>query len=583
MSDLIATLDQAVADKKITEQTHENIKKWLNNPQLSEFHSEINDLINQENWQELNDAFFTQIEFGTAGIRGKTGLGSARINRWTVGTAAQGLADYIKSQGQAAINRGVIIGSDTRLTSPQFVQLVSDILTTNGLQVYRFDRPPQVGMFSFGLRHYKAQAGIYISASHNPPADNGVKIYWQDGAQVLPPHDKAITDAVKAVTEIQSQTPNNALITTVGDDFDTLYRMRVLQESVYSGRSAKVIYSPFHGTGQYGLLPILQEAGFQVTTIDEQMTPDGNFPNVPGGTPNPEYPEANQLMAQKVLESKADLGMSTDPDADRIGVVIPKGDQTVILSGNDVATLLTYFICQRLKEDDKLPSNGFLVRTVVTTPIMDAMAEDFGLTMYPVPVGFKYFGSLMDQHEDFGNQLYIYGAEESFGSLKGSYSHDKDASSVALIMAELVSWLKDRNQTVWEYFEEIHRRYGLYYQDLINIRYEGAAGFEAMNQMMSDLRQNPPSQIGQWPVVKVVDGLTEPFSGFSANTLIFYLSDDEKSFVIIRPSGTEPKAKLYICLYSDRTKAEDLELVKIQVKEEAEALKAAAIALTKQE
>lgn len=575
MQELQTKLQAALTANQISQTTLNNTLDWLKNEQVKEFHAEIQQLIDQEKWQDLNDAFYTQIEFGTAGIRGRTGLGSARINSWTIGTATQGLADYVASFGEAAKQKGVVIGSDTRLTSPQFVQLVADILTSNGITVYKFERPPQVGMFSFAVRLKKAQAGIYISASHNPPTDNGFKCYWDDGAQVLPPHDKAVTEAVKKVTVVKNDTPNKELLHMIGEDFDTVYRTRILQESVSTSRSAKVVYSPFHGTGQYGVLPVLQEAGFTVTTVDEQMEPDGNFPNVPGGIPNPENRESNSLTAQKVLEIGADVGISTDPDADRLGVVIPKDGGTVILDGNQTISLLAYFICHQLKEAGKLPSNGFLVRTVVSTPLLDAIAADFDLKIYnQIPVGFKFIGEIIRLHEDLGDELFIFGGEESFGCLKGSYARDKDASSAALMVAEMVSWLQDQGKTVWDLFNELQAKYGNYQNDVVNMKFEGAAGFDQMSALMNRLRDEPPKKIGAWDVVQVIDrkeneiknaegSVTGMVDGHKANILIFNFTEDGKNRAIIRPSGTEPKIKVYISLHDKSIN--DLEQLKAAV------------------
>lgn len=589
MDELISRLSEAQTDNKITGDTLNNAKAWLANSQVETYHNQIQKLIDDQNWQAINDAFFKQIEFGTAGIRGKTGLGSARINEWTVGTATQGFADYLTSLGESAKQQGVVIGSDTRLTSPEYVQLVADILTSNGIKIYKFDRPPQVGMFSFAVRLYKAQAGIYISASHNPPTDNGLKIYWEDGAQVLPPHDKAITEAVKKVEKVEKSNKDSGLVEIIGEDFDTTYRTRVLHESVYSGRSAKVVYSPFHGTGQYGVLPILQEAGFNVITVDEQMKPDGNFPNVPGGVPNPQNKESNGLTAKKVLETGADVGLSTDPDADRIGVVIPKNGETVILDGNQTAAITAYFVCRQLKEAGQLPSNGFLARTIVTTPLIDAIAEDFEQKCYnTLPVGFKFIGEAIRQYEDMGNELFIFGGEESFGSLKGSYARDKDASVAALLAAELVSWAKEQGKTVWDIFDEIYAKYGYFHNEAADIYYEGAEGFTKMANLMASLRQNPPQQVGEWKVKSIIDKKTNEIKdtngkvtgtaeGATANMVVLQLSDDGRSSIIVRPSGTEPKVKLYISLYDEAAKGGNVD----KVQQDTTATSAALIAALK--
>ncbi len=586
MTEILTKLDSAKQTGALSEAAVMNIRAWLMNDQLADFHQQIVKLIDQSDWQTLSDDFYTQLEFGTAGIRGRTGLGSARINRWTVGTATQGLADYIQLAGNPT--KGVVIGSDTRLTSPEFVELVINILSSNDIKVYRFKNPPQVGMFSFAVRHFKAQAGIYISASHNPPTDNGLKIYWEDGAQLLPPHDKALIEAVKKVAKFNQTTrqPDNQT-TIIGESFDETYRHRVLQESVYDGRSAKIVYSPFHGTGIYGVLPIMREAGFEVITVDEQMTPDGNFPNIPGGIPNPQNRESNTLTAQKVLETGADVGISTDPDADRLALVVPKGDTTFILDGNETATLLAYFICKQLKEGHKLPTNGFLVRTFVSTPMIDAIADDFGLKYYSdLPVGFKFIGECIKQHEDVGNELFIFAGEESFGCLKGSYARDKDASSAVLIAAEMISWLKDTGKTVWDLLDEVYNKYGYYLLDLVDIKIEGASGFDTMTKLMNGLRSAPPQTIGSWNVKRVIDRscnevkdnsseVIEKLVGHTTNAIILELSDDHNNWVVVRPSGTEPKVKLYTCVYQPVTGSKSIASVRETALQTSQQLKTA--------
>lgn len=581
MTETESKLQTALRQENINQETYHNITSWLQNTSLSDFHAKIENLTLRQEWKELNDAFYTAIQFGTAGIRGKTGLGSARINRHTVGVAVQGLADYIVSTGKEALDKGVVIGSDTRLTSPEFIKLTSNILTSNGLKVYQFKRPPQVGMLSYAVRLKQAQAGIYISASHNPPSDNGLKIYWSDGAQVLPPHDEAITEAVTKVKSVKLTPEAGAkkgTIEDIEDDFDDAYRLRVLHESVYSGRSARVVYSPFHGTGQYGVLPILRDAGFSVETVLEQMAPDGAFPNVPGGTPNPQNKEANALTAAKVEVIGADIGISTDPDADRLGLVVPmpeaknlqgnlpensapkNGEKTVILDGNQTSAILAYFICDQLKKDGKLPQNGFLARTVVSTALMDAIAKDFNLKIYAdLPVGFKYIGQCIKEHEDEGDELFIFAGEESYGCLKGSYARDKDASVASLIACEMISYLKDNNLTVWDLLAQMEERYGIYRNVLVDIKYEGAEGFAVMGKIMEGLRQKGPQDIGRWPVISIIDRKTNEVKkggqivkqadGHKTDLLIFNLRPDGKTAVMIRPSGTEAKIKLYISYF----------------------------------
>ncbi len=565
-----------MTDLKLSPAAQANLDWWLTNPVTLPWRQPIEELVSNGQSEELENAFYQRLEFGTAGIRGQVGLGTARINELMIGLATQGLANYCLVQDANSAKRGIVVGSDTRTSSPTFVALVCQILVANGFRVWRFPEPRQVGMMSLAIRHYQAAAGIYISASHNPPSDNGFKCYWSDGAQVLAPHDQGIIEAVAAVTKILT-TETTGTISPIESDFDQLYIKTVLNEGLLTPteRTAKLVYSPFHGTGQYGVLPVLIEAGFDVVTVKEQMSPDGQFPSITGGVPNPQNQESNDLTAALVLAEKADLGISTDPDADRLGLVRPLEQTTAILDGNQTATLLGYFICQRLKEQQKLPANGFLARTWVTTAILDDIATDFNLKSYQTLVGFKYIGRLIEAHEDQGQEKFIFAGEESYGCLKGSYARDKDASVAALIAGELVAWLKTNHRTIDSYLAEIYQRYGYYALQPVDLKFPGASGFQEMQNLMTKLRQTPTTKIGAWPVSKIVDfaEAAEP-----TNMLIINLDEAGRTQVIVRPSGTEPKIKLYTSYYASMVKGtsgEAYDQAMAQAQEQSNELKAA--------
>lgn len=562
---------------KLSPAAQANLDWWLTNPVTQPWRQPIEALVAKGQSEELENAFYQRLEFGTAGIRGQVGLGTARINELMIGLATQGLANYCQAQSADSKQRGIVVGSDTRTSSPTFVALVCQILAANGFRVWRFAAPRQVGMMSLAIRHYQAAAGIYISASHNPPSDNGFKCYWSDGAQVLAPHDQGIIEAVGAVTQILTTETESESTTLIGAEFDELYLQTVLNEGLLSPaeRQAKLIYSPFHGTGQYGVLPVLKKAGFEVMTVQEQMSPDGLFPAITGGVPNPQNQESNDLTAALVLAEQADLGISTDPDADRLGLVRPFEQSTAILDGNQTATLLGYFICQRLKEQHKLPTNGFLARTWVTTAILDDIANDFGLKSYQTLVGFKYIGRLIEAHEDQGQEKFIFAGEESYGCLKGSYARDKDASVAALIAGELVAWLKANQRTIDDYLAEIYQRYGYYALQPVDLKFPGASGFQEMQSLMARLRETPTTQIGEWPVSRVIDfaKAEEP-----TNMLILNLDEAGRTQVIVRPSGTEPKIKLYTSYYASMVKGTSgnaYDQAMSQAQEQSNALKAA--------
>lgn len=552
----------------ISQEAQKNIQAWLTDPKYAEYKQELEKLIAQQDWKTLEDSFFTVVPFGTGGRRGTVGIGSNRINRVTIGESAQGLCDYLTSQNEdTAKNNSIVIAHDTRTTSREFAEYVASIVAANGFKTFLFNSFRATPELSFAVRYLKAAAGIVISASHNPPSDNGFKAYWNDGSQVVAPHDTGIMDAVSNVQTVISckyqAAVDNGSITIIGPDVDNAYIEAVAQEAGSTSRSAKIVYSPLHGTGITSVKKVLEHCDFQdITIVEEQATPDGTFPNLPNNIPNPEVPSASEMVTQYAKRLSADIAITTDPDADRLGVVAPDSNGNyILLTGNQIASLAAYFVCSKISPS----ANKFLVRTIVTTDMLDAIAHDFLLTIYNhILIGFKYVAQLIRDHQDNGNETFVLGGEESYGLLKGSYCRDKDAAVAALLLCELASELKDKNKTLLWQLDELYKKYGVYTETITNISYPGADGFQNMQTIMKSLRENPPKEIAGVPVTKFID--RETYSGTEkGNVLIFELSEDHHNRLTIRPSGTEPKIKIYTQLYapvSARISDEELQTTK---------------------
>lgn len=549
-----AVVDQAITEKKVSAAAARNITTWLTQEKYATYRQELTQMIDSNAWQQLEDSFFKVVPFGTGGRRGTVGLGSNRINRVTIGESAQGLANYVRQQGEATQTAGVVIGYDTRLTSVEFAQLTASILVANGFKVYLFDSFRATPELSFAVRHLACAAGVVISASHNPPSDNGFKAYWHDGGQIVPPHDAGIVAAVNAVTEIKQTDYTTAVregkITIIGPAVDAAYVAAVCQESVAPSRSAAIAYSPLHGSGSKSVLPVLQTAGFtHLTIVDEQSAPDGTFPNIPNNIPNPEVRSASDLVTEYAQRLKADVAITTDPDADRLGVVARDDSGNYqFLTGNQIATLIGFYVLNELKQQGKLMPTHFVVKTIVTTDFITAVAADFGVKIYDnILIGFKYVAELIRLNE--GRETFLFGGEESHGILKGTYTRDKDAAVAALLICELASQLKDEGKNLVTQLNDLYRRYGIYHETLENIAYQGAAGSTTMQKLMAGLRANPPHRLGDWPVVGMIDRLDPTSEGTPGDVLIYHLAQDKQTRVTVRPSGTEPKLKIYVQIH----------------------------------
>ena len=560
--ELLARLDRWAEEGKILESARDNLRTWLASDRYADFHASIRDMIDGENLRELNDCFWTIIPFGTGGRRGTMGVGPNRINERTIGESAQGLADYIAAQGPAAKDAGCVIAHDTRNGSPEFARLVSEVLAASGIKVYFFDGFRSTPELSFAVRHLKATAGAMITASHNPPSDNGFKAYWNDGGQVVPPHDGAIIERVKSVGDIRrlaiQEAESAGLLVRIGREVDEAYLRRVGELSLSPERDVAFVYTPLHGTGTTCVTPALEGLGFTgMKVYEEQAFPDGGFPNVPEHKPNPEDSAAMEPAVRYAQSIDAPLVIASDPDADRLAVACrDRSGEWVYLSGNQVGVLLVYHTLSRLAARGELPQGGYIVRTLVTTMMVDKVAEGFGVEVVnDLLVGFKYVAETIRNAAE--GRTFLFGFEESIGYLRADFVRDKDAAQAAVYVCELAAVLKARGKTFVDLLDELYEEYGYFREIQKSLYLEGAEGSRKMSAIMDGLRARPPAEIGGHEVALVIDrqagqatdprtGERRPVSGTRGNVLVYVLSNDGETRVSIRPSGTEPKIKHYI-------------------------------------
>ncbi len=536
----------------------EKIDKVLNGNYDNEFKSQIQTLLDQNNENELIDAFYRDLEFGTGGLRGLMGPGTNRMNKYTVGLATQGLANYLLQNFKGEQVK-VAVAHDSRNNSRKFAEIVADIFSANGIQVYLFEDLRPTPELSFAIRKLNCHGGVNLTASHNPKEYNGYKAYWQGGAQLVAPHDKNVIAEVQKIEDV-SQIKfegNKDLITLIGEDMDAAYvdmikGLSVNGDVIKRQHDIKIVYTPLHGTGITLVPRILKEFGFtNVHIVEEQSKPDGNFPTVV--YPNPEESEALTMALNKAREIDADLVLATDPDADRVGIAIKNHvGEWQLMNGNQTATLLFYYMLNAWKEAGKLSGKEYIVKTIVTSDILTDMAEDYGVGHYNTLTGFKYIADIIRENE--GSKTFIVGGEESYGYLIGDKVRDKDAISACALIAELVAYAKDKNLSLFDMLIEIYKKYGFYQESLISITKKGKAGAEEIQKMMADLRSNPPQQINGHKLVTLIDyqaqtskdlasGNTTETGMEKSNVLQFITDDGSK--ISARPSGTEPKIKFY--------------------------------------
>ncbi len=543
----------------------ENYEKWCSDTYFDEkTREELKAL--KGNDAEIEDRFYRQLEFGTGGLRGVIGAGTNRMNIYTVRQATQGLANYILSQnGQ---EKGVAIAFDSRIMSPEFAKEAALCLNANGIKAYLFESLRPTPELSFAVRQLGCIAGIVITASHNPREYNGYKVYWEDGAQITPPHDKNILAEVAKVTDFsmvktmeEKEAREKGFLAAIGPEIDDLYMEELKKQSIHPevikdmAKDIKIVYTPLHGTGNLPVRRVLKELGFEnVYVVPEQEKPDGNFPTV--AYPNPESPKAFELALKLAKEKDADIVLATDPDADRLGVYCKdtKSGEYVTFTGNMSGMLIAEYILRERTSTNTMPENPALVETIVTTDMAKAIAKAYGVTLIEVLTGFKYIGEQIKWFEETGNHNYVFGLEESYGCLAGTYARDKDACVAVMMLCEVASWYKAKNMTLWDAMLQMYEKYGYYKEGLETMTLKGKDGAKQINDMMTKMRENPPKELAGLKVLAVRDYKEDTRKDLStgemtktglpsSNVLYYELSNN--SWCCVRPSGTEPKIKFY--------------------------------------
>ncbi len=536
-------------------------QSWLVGNYNDETKAEVQRLLNAEDKTELIDSFYRDLEFGTGGLRGIMGVGTNRMNIYTVGAATQGLCNYLKEQFTGESQISVVIGHDCRNNSRLFAEISADIFSANGIKVYLFDALRPTPEISFTIRHLGCQSGIILTASHNPKEYNGYKAYWNDGAQMVAPHDENViteVEKIKNVDEIKFN-GNPELIQIIGEEIDKIYidkikTISLSPEAIQRNSDLKIVYTPIHGTGIMLIPRTLKEYGFtNIINVPEQDVISGNFPTVV--SPNPEEPAALEMAVKKAIEMDADIVMASDPDADRMGIAV-KNDkgEWILVNGNQTALIFIYYLLRRWKELGKLNGNQYVVKTIVTTEIIKEIADKSGVECYDCYTGFKWIAAVMRENE--GVKEYVGGGEESYGFLPETFVRDKDAVSSCALMAEIAAWAKDNGKTMFELIQDIYLEFGFGREKGISVVRKGKSGAEEIAQMMTDFRNNPPKELAGSPVKIIKDYETLKMTNVStgevsdlempttSNVIQYFTEDGTK--ISVRPSGTEPKIKFYI-------------------------------------
>lgn len=540
-------------------------QEWLSNPYFDEAtKAELKAIEGDEN--EIKERFYMDLEFGTAGLRGIIGAGINRMNIYVVRRATQGLANYIIKQGAA--DKGVAIAYDSRNMSPEFAMEAAMTLAANGIKAYKFESLRPTPELSFAVRELGCVAGINITASHNPPEYNGYKVYWEDGAQFTPPHDKGVTEEVLAIEDLSSvKTTDEASAIAagkyevIGKEIDDKYIAQVKAQVVNQKAidemqdQIRIVYTPLHGTGNIPARRVMKEIGFtHVYVVPEQELPDGNFPTV--SYPNPEAKEAFELGLKLAKEKDADLVLATDPDADRLGVYVKdeKSGEYIPLTGNMSGSLLCEYVLSQKQAEGKIPADGQVVKSIVSTNLIDAVAKAYGAELIEVLTGFKWIGKQILKNETTGTGTYLFGMEESYGCLIGTYARDKDAISATAALCEAAAYYKQKGMTLWDAMVAMYEKYGYYKDSVKSIGLSGIEGLAKIQSIMETLRNNTPAEVGGYKVVSARDykldtirdmetGAVKP-TGLPASNVLYYDLEDG-AWICVRPSGTEPKIKFY--------------------------------------
>ncbi|MDR3235140.1 MAG: phospho-sugar mutase [Prevotellaceae bacterium] len=542
----------------------QHIQSWLNGNYDDETKAQIKDL-ETTNSAELEDSFYKNLEFGTGGLRGIMGVGTNRMNKYTVGMATQGLSNYLKKSFPNLPEIKAAIAYDSRNNSSYFAQITAEVFAANGIKVFLFDGMRPTPELSFAIRHLGCQSGVVITASHNPKEYNGYKAYWDDGAQITAPHDTNIIAEVEKITDPSQVhfSGNESNIKRIGKDIDEIYFEKVLSlglspEAVAQHNQLRIVYTPLHGTGATLIPEALRRKGFNnIIRVPEQDVSDGNFPTV--ASPNPEEASALKMAIEKAIASGADMVMASDPDADRVGIAIRNDKKEfILLNGNQTASLLTYYLLRRWKELGKLTGKEYIVTTIVTTNLIKTLAERFGVECYIVFTGFKFIAEVIRQQE--GTKTFIGGGEESYGYNIGEFVRDKDAVATCCTLAEMAAWAAMQGKTMYDLLLDVYTEFGYYRELLVSITKKGKDGLAQIQQMMSDFRSSPPTHIDGSPVTIIHDYLTSetldvvtkertPIQMPKSNVLQFITHDG--TIVSVRPSGTEPKIKFYFGIRAD--------------------------------
>lgn len=540
-------------------------QQWMTDSYFDEsIKEELKTIANDEN--EIKERFYKNLEFGTAGLRGIIGAGTNRLNIYTVRKATQGLANYIVKSG--AKDRGVAIAYDSRRMSPEFADEAALCLAANGIKAYVFDALRPTPELSFAVRELHCIAGINITASHNPPEYNGYKVYWEDGAQITPPHDHGIMAEVEAVTDYANvktmelkEAKAAGLYEAIGKEIDDAYMEALKKQVIHQdaidamNKELKIVYSPLHGTGNVPVRRVLKELGFEnIYVVKEQELPDGDFPTV--SYPNPEAKEAFELGLKLAKEVDADLVLATDPDADRLGVYVKdsKSGEYQVLTGNMSGCLLADYEISQRKATKGLPDDGCLVKSIVTSNMADAIAKAYDVRLIEVLTGFKFIGQQILEFEKTGKGTYLFGFEESYGCLIGTYARDKDAIVASMALCEAAAYYKTLGKTLWDAMIDLFEKYGYYKDDIQSITLKGIEGLAKIQQILETLRKEPPVSFGEYKVLKARDYKADTIQDLAtgevtstglpkSNVLYYDLTDD--AWICVRPSGTEPKVKFY--------------------------------------
>lgn len=553
-----------------------NIEKWLSGNYDVATKNEIKKLIEDKNTEELTNSFYKDLEFGTGGLRGIMGVGTNKMNKYTIAAATQGLSNYLKKSFPGEQLK-VAIAFDSRNNSKAFAKITADTFSANGIKVYLFDELRPTPELSFTIRHFGCHSGVVLTASHNPKEYNGYKAYWQDGAQMVAPHDTNVIEEVQRIASVDEikLDGNSSLIQIIGKEIDKEYiektaSLSVAKEAIRRQKNLKIVYTPIHGSGITVVPEMLRKFGFEnIHVVEEQSIPDGNFPSVI--YPNPEEKDALNLAIEKAKALDADLVMATDPDADRVGIAIKNSDgQFQLLNGNQTGSLLIYYLLSSWKEAGKITGKEYVVKTIVTTDLISNMANAFGVKNYDTLTGFKFIAEVIRNLE--GKETFIGGGEESYGYLVGDFVRDKDAVNACAFIAEMVAWAKDKGSSLYETMVDMYVAYGFYKESLISITKKGKTGAEEIKQMMKNLRENPPLTVAGSKILKICDYeniIQKDLSTGNIETLPYPKSDvlqfiaEDGTKISARPSGTEPKIKFYFSVNEKLRSKEEFKAVEM--------------------